>query len=295
MSTQTKKTYDIELSRLDKLFFPKSGITKGDVVSYYEKIAPFMLEYAGDHILVMQRFPHGIMEEGFFQKQISDYFPAWLKHVTITLHGGDKQSLVVLQKKEDIVYLANQAVLVFHSWLSSYQQPNYPDKLVFDFDPTHHDAIKKDLKTLRFVIKKMKKMLDDRGLVPFLMTTGSRAYHIVVPLKPKHTFEQVHAFAKDLANELADAYPELLTTNPLKVARKGRILVDYMRNSFGATSVAPYSLRALEGAPIATPLAWHELGTTDPQKYTIKNIFRRLARKKNPWKDFKQSAKTLKI
>jgi bifunctional non-homologous end joining protein LigD len=141
----------------------------------------------------------------------------------------------------------------------------------------------------------MKKKLEDVGLVPFIMTTGSRAYHIVVPLQPTRTFEQVHEFTKNLANEIADEYPELLTTNPLKAQRKGRILVDYMRNSFGATSVAPYAVRALEGAPVATPISWDELSTTDPQKYSIKNIFRRLARKKDPWKDFKKSAKTLKM
>ena len=287
---------DSKLSHLDKILFPASNITKGDLVAYYDKIAPSMLAYSKDHMVVMQRFPHGIAQEGFFQKQISEYFPAWLKHVTITLRSGDTQTLVVLEKRDDMVYLANQAVVVFHTWLSSYQKPNYPDKLVFDFDPAYHqDSTKKELKTIRFAIKKMKKKLEEKGLVPFLMTTGSRAYHIVVPLKPLYTFEQVHEFAKGLAHELADAYPDLLTTNPLKVARQGRILVDYMRNSFGATSVAPYSVRALEGAPVATPLTWDELSRTDPQKYTIKTIFKRLARKKDPWKDFKTSAQALNL
>lgn len=285
-----RNDHGIEVSRRDKIFFPKSGITKGEVLDYYKKIAPWMMPLVKDHILVMHRFPHGLLDEGFYQKQIADYFPEWIDRVTVTLKDGTHQTLVVMEKADDLVYLANQGVLVFHSWLSSYQKPNYPDKLVFDFDP-----MKKDLKTVRFVVKKMKKMLEDRGLVPFLMTTGSKAYHIVVPIKPTHTFDDVHDFAKKLAQELTDEYPDLLTTNPLKVKRKGRILMDYMRNSFGATSVAPFSIRALEGAPVATPIAWNELNTTDPQKYTIKNIFRRLARKKDPWKDFWQFAKKLKI
>lgn len=288
LKTKKKKTHAVEVAHLDKLYFPQSGITKGDVIAYYQKVAPYMLAFVKDHILVMQRFPYGITQEGFYQKQISDYFPSWIKQVTITLHSGDKQSLVVLEKPEDIVYLANQAVLVFHGWMSTFEHPDYPDKLVFDFDP-----LKKDLKTIRWAVTTMKKKLEQHGLVPFLMTTGSRAYHIVVPLKPVQPFDVVHAFAKQLAQEIADEYPDLLTTNPIKIKRKGRILVDYMRNSFGATAVAPFSIRAIEGAPVATPLAWNELGKTDPQKYTIKNIFRRLARKKDPWKDFWKSAKKL--
>lgn len=284
-----KNKYDMSFSNLDKILFPQSAITKGELIEYYAHIAPVMVPYVKDYLVVMHRFPNDITE-GFYQKEIPEHFPAWIKRSTVLLKNGEKQTLVVIEKKEDLVYLANQAVVTFHVWTSSYKKPNYPNKIVFDFDPEVED-----LKTLRFVIKKMKQKLEDLDLVPFIMTTGSRAYHIVVPIKPTHPFDMVHDFAKKIANEMADAYPDLLTTHPVKVKRQGRIFVDYMRNGFGQTSVAPYSVRALEGAPVATPISWAELGTTKPRKYTIKNILRRLARITDPWKDFKKMAKKLKL
>lgn len=279
--------HTITLSNLDKILFPKSGITKGQVIAYYQKIAPFFLTHAKNHLIVMHRFPDGI-HQGFYQKQIPDYFPAWIKRKKIVLRTQEEQTLVVLDSSAALVYLANQAVLVFHSWLSSQSSITKPDKMVFDIDPADHT-----LTEIRFAVKKLKAVLEEHKLKPFVMTTGSRSYHVVVPLLPKHTYESVRSFAKHICRELADNYPERFTIDMSKSKRRGRIFLDYLRNSFGATSVACYSLRALEGAPIATPLAWTELSTTKPQQYTIKNIFKRLARKKDPWKDFAKYARPL--
>lgn len=282
--------HTITVANLEKIFYPVAGFTKQDVLEYYTKIAPYFLPLVKNHLIVMHRFPDGITSEGFYQKEVPDYFPAWIKRKKIDLKKSEKQTQVLVDSTASLVYLANQGVLVFHSWLSSAQKINKPDKIVFDLDPSGND-----LNELRFAARKFKKILEDHGLVPFVMTTGSRGYHIVAPLVPEHSFEVVHAFAKQICQELVANYPDRFTIQMNKAKRKGRIFLDYLRNSYGQTSVACYSLRAKEGAPIATPLEWRELSKTKPDQYTIKNIFIRLARKKDPWKNFYQNAKRLKI
>lgn len=284
------ENHTIELSSLDKVLFPKAGITKRQVIAYYQKIAPFFLAHARDHLIVMQRFPDGIDAQGFYQKQISDYFPTWITRKKISLKDGTTQELVIIDSAAALVYLANQAVLVFHSWLSTQKSSEKPDKIVFDLDPSNNSLVE-----IRFAVRRLKKLLEGHGLTPFLMTTGSRSYHVVVPIRPQYTYAQTRAFAKQVCSDLADAYPERFTIALSKAQRKGRIFLDYLRNAAGATSVACYSLRALEGAPIATPISWDELARTKPQQYTINSIFKRLARKKDPWHDFAQHATTLPL
>ena len=223
-----------------------------------------------------------------------DYYPHWINNTTVDLKKGEEQTLVIVDKAATLVYLVNQGVLEFHSWLSSAETVHKPDKLVFDLDPSEqNNAASSYLSHLHFGARVLKKILEDDGLVPFLMTTGSRGYHVVVPLIPTHSFEQTHQYALHCARRLVSQYPDLFTIQMNKKQRGKKTFVDYLRNAYGQTSVSCYSLRAREGAPIATPLDWHELSKSTPQQYTIKNIFRRLARKKNPWQHFGQSARTL--
>src|SRR3990167_338078 len=282
--------HTIELSNLNKVIFPKSAITKDDVISYYDKIAQYFLPHVKNHLIVMRRFPDGITTDGFYQKQIPSYFPTWISYEKIELKKGDDQELVLIDKAATLVYLANQAVLEFHSWLSSVKDIHKPDKIVFDLDPSGND-----LKILRLAAKKLKKIIENHGLKPFLMTTGSRGYHIITPIIPEHTFEKVHNFVKHISHTLSTEYNDHFTVEISKSKRKGRVFIDYLRNSYGQTSVAPYSLRAKEGAPVATPIDWSELSKTEPQKYNLKNIFKRLSRKKDPWVDFEKSAKKLDL
>lgn len=285
---KSSSSIKIPLSHVDKLLFPESHITKKDVIEYYTNVAHFFIDRAYYHPLVMQRFPQGIKQAGFYQKQISDYFPSWLSRKTILLKKGEKQTLVMVNKQSDLVYLANQNVLVFHSWLSTGQAINYPDKLVFDLDPSGNG-----LKDIRYIARQLRAVLQAYNLDSFVMTTGSRSYHLVVPLVQKHTFNKVHEFAKQVAHEMVGRFPQYCTVQMKIAKREGKIFIDYLRNAYGQTSVACYSLRALPGAPIATPLSWDELSRTDPQKYTIKNIFKRLACKPDPWKDFEKKRKRL--
>ncbi len=282
--------HSLELSHLDKVFFPRAHLTKGDVIDYYEKIADYLLPHIKGHPIVMHRYPNGIADEGFYQKEVPDYFPSWIHRKTVPLKKGEHQTLVVIDDSASLVYLANQGVLVFHSWLSSADAIHTPNKIVFDLDPSGHDV-----DALKDTARKIKKILEHHSLKPYVMTTGSRGYHIVTPLIPEHSFEAVHEFAKHIAEDLVKAEPHLYTVEINKEKRKGKIFIDYLRNSYGQTSVACYSLREHEGAPVATPLDWAELTNTDPQTYTIKNILKRLSQKDDPWKDFEKHARKLVI
>ena len=247
--------YEVELSRLEKKMYPEAGITKGDVVEYYRKIAPIMLPHIKNRPLVMHRFPDGIGGEDFYQKAVPDYFPGWLKRRKVPLVEGGSQELVIVEKAADLVYLANQACLVPHVWLSRESQIENPDKMVFDLDPAGED-----FGAVKFAARALKKALDENSLNCFVMTTGSRGQHLVVPIRPDHAFDRVREFAESLAENAAADHPERLTTAARKQKRRGRLLIDFMRNAYGQTSVVPYALRALPGAPVAAPLRWEELG-----------------------------------
>lgn len=281
----------IKITHSQKLYFPHAHITKKMVIDYYKKIAPYFLPLAKNYMMVLRRFPEGITGINFFQKQVPEYLPDWIKNKTVELRKGENQTLVIVDDGATLIYLANQGTLEFHSWLSTSTNAHLPRKLVFDLDPPHNS----DLSNLRFGARALKTILQDHGLVPFLMTTGSRGYHVVVPLVPTHSFEEIHTFAKSIATSMAEAHPNHFTTE-MNIKKRGeKVFIDYLRNSYGQTSIACYSLRAQENAPIATPLDWNELSRTKPKQYTINNIFRRLAQKVDPWGNFEKSARELVI
>ncbi len=280
----------MKITNPDKIWFPKPIITKQQIIHYYDQISPFFLKYVKNHLIVMHRFPNGIDHESFYQKQIPDYFPASVKRKTIMLKKKEKQTLVLVSSKKSLQYLVNQGTIIFHSWLSKATQPNKPDKIIFDFDPTN-----KDMKSLRFAVFAMKKLLQKYQLESFVMTTGSHGFHVVVPIKPKHNFEATHVFAKKIAQELVDLHPTMLTINPIIKKRKGKIFIDYLRNSYGQTSVAAYSVRAHPKAPVATPITWSALNRTVPQQFTIFNIFTKLKKSGDAWKDFEKKRNNLHL
>ena len=291
--SETRKIgrHTIDISNVDKVFYPKAGITKGNVINYYRKIGETMLPYLKERPLIMHRFPDGIAEEGFYQKEKPDYFPRWFGETTVNLAKGGSQTLVVVNDISSLVYLANQGVLEFHSWLSRKDKASYPERLLFDLDPPKKS--KDGFSLVKFAAYRLRDLLYEKKLQPFVMSTGSHGLHIVVPIIRHHGFDTVREYMKKIAEQLSEKYSEKITVEARKNKRRGRLFLDYMRNAYGQTSIVPYSLRALPGAPVAVPLDWDELPSlSDPQKYTIKNIFKRLARKNDPWKDlFKKSKK----
>jgi bifunctional non-homologous end joining protein LigD len=283
--------YTVKLSHEEKLLFPRSGITKKELIEYYQRSASVMLPYLKNRPLTMHRFPSGISEDGFYQKDAPDYFPAWIERVSIPKKEGEVTEYVVCQNTATLVYIANQNCITPHIGLSSVQSLAFPDRMIFDLDPATDNF---DL--VRHAAYALKAQLDEQKLPNFAMTTGSRGVHVVVPLKPTVPFEQVREYARALAQQVVDAAPKKFTLEIRKEKRGSRLLIDYLRNSFGATSVAPYAVRAKENAPVATPLLWDELADSklNAHTYTIATIGARLEEIGNPWASFFSSAVSLK-
>jgi bifunctional non-homologous end joining protein LigD len=272
----------IEISHEDKILFAPTKITKADLAQYYYDIADYMLPYMKDHPLTMVRYPNGIKKEGFYQKDAPEYFPDWIKRVSVKKEGGGTTHYVICNNQATLVYLANQNCITPHLWLSKYDKLDYPDRMIFDVDPSIDDF--ELVKEAAWILKKE---LDARKLKSFIMTTGSHGVHVVVPLNRRANFDEVKAYAREIAQKLAAENPKILTTELNKKKRGQRTFIDYLRNGFGATAVAPYGVRPKQGAPIATPLSWKELDSIkSSQEFNIKNIFKRLEKINDPWKGF---------
>lgn len=286
--------HKVVLTHTDKIYFPKSKITKGDLLDYYEKIAPHLLPYCKDRALTMDRFPEGIMGESFYQKNASPYFPDWIPLKPVTNKNGEITHYVVCNTAETLLYIANQGCITPHMWLSKIDKLNYPDMIIFDLDPA--GEVVKNFKPISDAAFMLKDILENCGLKSFVMTTGSRGLHVRVPIKPEYTFDEARAFAKEIAQLIVEHYPKEYTLNSRKSARGKKLLIDIMRNGFGATAVIPYAVRAREHAPVATPLEWKELDDTKlrSDSYTINTIFERLKKKNNVWKDFGKKPGSLK-
>lgn len=261
----------VNLSNLNKVFFPESFITKGDIIKYYQKIIHIALPYYTNRPLTVIRAPDGINKQTFTQKQIPKFYPDWIDRYEITKKDG-KITHILLNKEATFTYLANQGCITFHLALSKIDKINYPDRLIFDLDQQFDN-----IELLKFVAIKVRELANSLDLGSFIQTTGSRGFHIYIPLDQTSPFEEVHNFAKNFAIHLTGQYPSKITTEQRIADRGDKVFIDYARNSYGLNSVAPYSVRMKENAPIATPLCWDELEDTSihSQSFNIKNIFAR--------------------
>ena len=277
----------VEISNPDKALFP-DGLTKAELARYYERIAETMLPHVRGRPVHMQRFPDGIEGEEIQQKQAPDYFPEYVKRARVRRKRGGSVEHVVIENAETLVYLADQACITPHVWLSRIDKLDNPDQLIFDLDPHGHD-----LAPVRDAARALRELLDEVGLAAFLKTTGSRGLHVVTPLDRSSGFDDTRAFARELAALLAEREPKRFTVEQRKQKRRGRLYLDTARNAYAQTAVAPYAVRALPGAPVACPLDWREVGRVEPQQFTVRNIARRLARKDDPWAEIDGDARSL--
>ena len=227
--------HTIETTKEELVLFPKSGLTKGDLINYYSRIAPIMVPYIKNRPISMQRFPNGLDAESFYQKDAPDYFPSWIVRSPIAKHEGGHVNYVVINNKETLVYLANQACIVVHIWLSKIDNIDFPDRMIFDLDPSGNKFSDIQKAALMF-----KELLDSIGLESFPMTTGSRGIHVVVPTKRQHPFDWVRSYAHDIGSLFVHRYPDMFTMEMRKEKRGKRIFIDTLRNAFGQTGVAPY-------------------------------------------------------
>jgi bifunctional non-homologous end joining protein LigD len=271
----------VELSHLDKLFFPDDGISKGDLIAYYRDIAPRIIPYLRDRPLVMGRYPDGITGQGIVQKNAGSHFPAWITRAEVPKRGG-AVSHVVCDSPATLVYLANQACVELHVFLSHLGALDRPDQLVFDFDPPGNSGFPE---ACRHVLDLRELLEGELGLTAYVKTTGGKGLHVHVPLRPEDDFDAVRDFARAAASVLASRSPDQLTLEPRKDARGQRIYLDVMRDAYAQTVIAPYAVRARPGAPVATPLHWAEVGQAglSPRQFTLRTIAGRLAGSDDPW------------
>ncbi|MDX1633714.1 MAG: non-homologous end-joining DNA ligase [Marinobacter sp.] len=278
--------YTVELSKQDKTLFPDAGITKGQLVDYYEAVADTMLAYLEDRPLALRRYPDGLDGDSFVQQRASDHFPDWLETVTVARaesDNDDKDEEVehpVCGNLASLVYLADQAAIEFHRWLARRDRLDHPDLMVFDLDPST-DAFGPVVDAARKVVE----LIRELDATPYVMTTGSRGLHVVLPLRRGAGFDDVREVAETMADTLADRYPDSLTTEHRKRDRGKRIYLDVMRNAYGQTSITPYSVRARAGAPVAMPLTLDELDDSGlrPDGYNLEGARKRLEQAGDAW------------
>lgn len=261
----------VEVHRPDKVLFPGEGrtkeYTKDDLVSYYREVAPFMLPHLRGRPLMLERHPDGLDGPRFMQKNLQPHDPDWINRIEVPKEGGTVCH-PVCDDTATLLYLADQAAVTLHRWLARVDGIDRPDLLVFDLDPAGDD-----FGSVRRAARRLGELLDRIELPSALMTTGSGGLHVVVPLNGHHDFDEARAFARAVADTLADAHPDELTTAARKKDRGDRLYVDVQRNAYAQTAVVPFTVRARSGAPVATPVSWDQLDDPDlgPRRWAIDN------------------------
>jgi bifunctional non-homologous end joining protein LigD len=278
------------ISHPEKVLFPDDGITKGELAEYYEAIAPVMLPHILRRPVTMERFHRGIGEEGFFQKSVVKGFPEWLERVEVPKHGGTVHHPLVTDARS-LLWMANQNCITLHVWATRAPDLFHPDICVFDLDPAEDDEPER----LRAAVLNLRNMLRELGLTSFVKTTGSKGFHIVVPLDGNTDTGNVAAFAHAVGTLLVIRDPKNLTQEFHKVDRGRRILIDTGRNGYSATFATAYAVRPKRAAPVSAPCTWEEVesGKVKPQSFTIRTMPERMEAVGDLWADMKKG-KSLK-
>ncbi len=274
-STAPSPTAGVEISSRDRVIFPDSGETKGDLADYYEAVAPIMLPFAAERPLSLVRCPQGRAKKCFFQKHDNGGFGDAVKAVPIKEKDGGSEDYLFVTDARGLLQCVQMGTIEFHGWCARTGAVEKPERMVFDLDPDEGLAFA----DVRKAAMDLRKHLADIGLTSFAMVTGGKGVHVVVPLTPGHSWEEHKSFAERFAKALAQAEPDRFTATMSKEKRKGRIFIDWLRNQRGSTAVMPYSARARENAPVATPVAWNELADMkDAHGFTISDAKKLLDR-----------------
>jgi bifunctional non-homologous end joining protein LigD len=278
----------IKISNPDKVIFADPEITKGDVIRYYAQVAGHMLPFVSRRILSIVRCPKGISQTCFYKKHPG---PGSLGIVTIPIFTGDgePEDYFYIENASGLIAEAQMGTLEFHTWGSRVDELERPDLMVFDLDPDEG----MDLSKVRQGVRDIKNILAELSLNSYLKTSGGKGYHVVVPLKPAVAWDGFHNFARRIAEVMEQKWPDRYTSNVRKAKRADKIFIDWIRNARGATSIAPYSLRARKGAMVSMPIAWAELDTVAPDGVNMAEALRRIGGN-DPWQDFFRNNQQLK-
>ena len=278
-ATREPVAKDVKLTNLKKMFWPADGYTKGDLVAYYERVAPLLLPYLRDRPLVLTRYPDGITGKSFFQKDAPEFAPAWVRTERVYSKDAEREiDYFVVDDVESLRYVANSGTIPLHLWASRLGSLERPDWLVLDLDPKgapFTDVVK--------VARALHRILDDLELPSYPKTSGATGLHILIPLGARYTYDEVRTFARLLAVLGVEAEPEISTiARPLR-ARGGKVYIDFGQNGHGQTIVGPFSLRPLPGAPASCPLTWSEVtARLDPARFTMVTVPKRFDKIADP-------------
>ena len=274
----------------EKVLFPDDGITKGDLAAYYEVMAPVILPHLRGRPITMERYPAGIGEKGFWQKDVSKGFPEWLQRVTVRKKDGVVHHPVVTDTRS-LLWMTNQNTITQHVSTSRMPDLNYPDICVFDLDPSNDDA-----EAVRAAAIALRDLLEELTLPSWVKTSGSKGFHIVVPVDGETPMGQLARFANSVGTVFVSRAPDRLTQEFSKADRRGRIYVDTGRNGYSATFAAAYTVRAKSGAPVSAPCTWKEIerGEVNPRTFTLRNMPDRIAKVGDVWADMRRRGRSLK-
>jgi len=271
-----------ELTHLDKVFWPREGITKKDLVGYYDRVAETILPYLKGRPQALNRHPDGIEGESFFQKNLSQAPPPWVETVDVPSESGDKTiRYLVCRNRDTLLYVANLGCIEINVWSSSIPHLDSPDYLVLDFDP-----LETSFPHVVEAVLAAKAFLDEMTIPAFCKTSGATGMHIYIPLEPRFSQSQVRELAHLIALVVNRRNPDLTSLERSPGKRKGRVYLDYLQNRSGATMAAPYSVRPREGAPVSMPLSWKEVTPRlDPLDFDIRTVPARLAKRGDAWRN----------
>ena len=282
---------EVKLSHPEKVLFPEDGITKADLAAYYASVAGAMLPHVRDRPLNLWRWNQGIGGRLVVQQDIPKGAPDWVQRVETPRRKGGSIEHVLCQDADTLRWLSNQNCITPHVWSARRDRLDRPDHIVFDFDPEAGS----DFSLVREGALLAGEALRELGLEPFAMVTGSKGIHVIAPIKRTREAPWVRERAGEIGVEIAARSPGTLTTEWRKEKRDGKILVDTARNTYGQTVVAPYAVRAIAGAPVATPLVWEELSDEklSARSWTLRTVAARLEETGDPWADMSGHAGTL--
>jgi DNA ligase D-like protein (predicted polymerase)/DNA ligase D-like protein (predicted 3'-phosphoesterase) len=280
----------LQLTNLDKVYWPDEGYTKGDLVRYYYEVSKYILPYLKARPLIMKRYPNGIGGSFFHQHDVNEA-PSFVETATIDVEEGHEVDYIVGNDLQTLVYMANLGAIERHPWHSRVGDLEHPDWFVFDLDPTNVE-----FEQICDVALSTKEILDALGLESYVKTSGSRGIHVYVPLKPVHAYEEVASFAERVAELVVEAHPSVATVErSLKKRQRSSIYVDHMQNARGKSVVAPYSVRPKPGATVSAPLEWGEVKRKKIriEDFTIKNMLKRIRQKGELFKPVLKKKQTL--
>jgi bifunctional non-homologous end joining protein LigD len=256
----------VAISNRERVIYPESKLTKGELADYYAAVAPIMLPWAGSRPISLVRCPQGRARKCFFQKHDAGSFGDAVRHVAIREKDGHEEPYLYIDTPEGLLTCVQMGTIEFHGWGARIEDVEKADRLVFDLDPD----VGLDFEAVRAAAFQFRDILKSIGLETFPMLTGGKGVHVIAPLVPRAQWPEVKDFAHRLAQAVAQSDPVYFTAALPKAQRKGRIFVDYLRNQRGATAVMPYAARARDGAPVAAPITWKEMATIDtPAHFSI--------------------------